>query len=84
MTMENFEEKFNKALINKRDIKLLDLQPGTSFSDLGLNSLDMIDVIVDFEKTFNIVIPDEDIEKLITIGDAKKYIKTMLNKIKTA
>lgn len=81
--MENFEKKFKEALINKRDVNLLDLQPGTSFIDLGLNSLDMIEVIIDFETAFNIAIPDEDIEKLITIGDAKKYIKTRLNKIKT-
>lgn len=81
--MENFEKKFNEALINKRDVNILDLQPGTSFIDLGLNSLDMIEVIIDFETAFNIAIPDEDIEKLITIGDAKKYIKTRLNKIKT-
>ncbi|MFY9308245.1 MAG: phosphopantetheine-binding protein [Bacteroidia bacterium] len=81
--MENFEEKFNKALIHKRDINLLDIQPGTSFSDLGLNSLDMIDVAIDFETIFDIAIPDEDIEKLKNIGEAKKYIKSMLKKSKT-
>ncbi|MDO9184390.1 MAG: acyl carrier protein [Bacteroidia bacterium] len=79
MTIEDFEEKFNEVLVNKRNVNLKDLQPETRFIDLGLNSLDMIDVIIDFEKTFNIAIPDEDIEKLICLSDAEKYLKNMLN-----
>lgn len=79
MTTDDFEKRFYEALINKRNVNLKDLQPETRFVDLGLNSLDMIDVIIDFEKTFNIAIPDEDIEKLISLSDAEKYLKTMLN-----
>lgn len=42
----------------------------------------MIDVVIDFETTFDIAITDEDIEKLKNIGEAKKYIKSMLKKSK--
>jgi acyl carrier protein len=79
MTIEDFKEKFNAPLIDKRDVKLEDLKPEVQFIDLGLNSLDMIEVILDFEKNFNITIPDDDIEKLLTVGDAEKYLITRLN-----
>jgi acyl carrier protein len=79
MTIEDFKEKFNAPLIDKRDVKLEDLKPEVQFIDLGLNSLDMIEVIIDFEKNFNITIPDDDIEKLLTVGDAEKYLRTRVN-----
>ncbi|MBI1782725.1 MAG: acyl carrier protein [Sphingobacteriales bacterium] len=79
MTIEDFKEKFNAPLIDKRNVKLEDLKPEVQFTDLGLNSLDMIEVIIDFEKNFNITIPDEDIEKLLTVGDAEKYLITRVN-----
>ena len=79
MTIEDFKEKFNAPLIDKRNVMLEDLKPEAKFMDLGLNSLDMIEVIIDFEKNFNITIPDDDIEKLLTVGDAEKYLITRLN-----
>lgn len=79
MTIEDFKEKFNAPLIDKRNVKLEDLKPEVQFTDLGLNSLDMIEVIIDFEKNFNITIPDDDIEKLLTVGDAEKYLITRVN-----
>jgi acyl carrier protein len=79
MTIEDFKEKFNTPLIDKRNVKLEDLKAEVQFTDLGLNSLDMIEVIIDFEKNFNITIPDDDIEKLLTVGDAEKYLRTRVN-----
>lgn len=83
MTIEDFTEKFNSPLIGKRNVDFGNLKPEVQFIDLGLNSLDMIEVVIDFEKNFNITIPDEDIEKLLTVGDAEKYLKTRLNIIET-
>lgn len=79
MTIEDFKEKFNAPLIDKRNVKLEDLKPEVKFIDLGLNSLDMIEVVIDFERNFNITIPDDDIEKLLTVGDAEKYLITRVN-----
>lgn len=79
MTIEDFKEKFNAPLIDKRNVKLEDLKPEVKFIDLGLNSLDMIEVIIDFERNFNITIPDDDVEKLLTVGDAEKYLITRVN-----
>ncbi len=44
-------------------------------NDLGLNSLDVVNIVVAFEEAFNIEIADEDVRQIITIEDAIKYIK---------
>jgi acyl carrier protein len=43
--------------------------------DLGADSLDTVELVMEFEKEFNIDIPDEDAEKLRTVGDALDYLK---------
>ena len=49
--------------------------PNASFiEDLGADSLDIVELVMEFEKEFNIDIPDEDAEKLRTVGDALKYL----------
>jgi acyl carrier protein len=44
--------------------------------DLGADSLDTVELVMEFEKEFNIDIPDEDAEKLRTVGDALNYLKS--------
>ena len=43
--------------------------------DLGADSLDIVELVMEFEKEFNITIPDEDAEKLRTVGDAIAYLQ---------
>ena len=81
MTKEDFQKKFNTVLIDKVNKRFIEIKPETKFSDFGLNSLDMIEVVIDFENTFFISIPDEDIVKLTTVNDAEEYLKTKLNVI---
>ena len=51
------------------------LTPEASFiEDLGADSLDIVELVMEFEKEFNIDIPDEDAEKLRTVGDAIAYL----------
>ena len=51
------------------------LSDGASFiEDLGADSLDIVELVMEFEKEFNIDIPDEDAEKLRTVGDAIGYL----------
>ena len=45
-------------------------------ADLGLNSYDVISIVTEFEDAFDIEIPDKDIKKLQTIGDAAAYIES--------
>ncbi len=50
--------------------------PETSFiNDLGADSLDTVELVMEFEEEFDINIPDEDAEKIQTVGDAIKYIE---------
>ena len=52
------------------------LTPEASFiEDLGADSLDIVELVMEFEKEFNIDIPDEDAEKLRTVGDAVSYLE---------
>lgn len=44
-------------------------------TDLGADSLDTVELIMELEKEFNVQIPDEHVEKLLTVGDAVEYIK---------
>ena len=46
--------------------------------DLGADSLDIVELVMEFEKEFNIDIPDEDAEKLRTVGDAIKYLDSKI------
>ena len=48
-------------------------------NDLGADSLDFVELTVEFEKAFKISIVDEDAEHLLTIGDAEKYLRNKLN-----
>jgi len=50
--------------------------PETSFvNDLGADSLDTVELVMEFEEEFNLDIPDEEAEKIQTVGDAIKYIE---------
>ena len=72
--MENFREKFEILLMDKLGVSGKDIRSDAKFSDLGADSLDMIELIVEFEKTFEITIHDEDVEMIITVGDAEDYL----------
>ena len=55
------------------------VKPESSFiDDLGADSLDIVELVMEFEKEFNIDIPDEDAEKLRTVGDAIKYLDSKI------
>jgi acyl carrier protein len=78
--MKNFKQKFDKLLIDILGISQEDIKPETRFTnDLGADSLDLIEFTMALEKEFNITIPDDDVERLQTIGDAEGYLKNKLN-----
>ena len=49
-------------------------------TDLGADSLDVVEFVMEVEKQFNIAIPDEEATKLTTVGDAVKYIESQMKK----
>jgi len=74
--MSEIEAKVKDIIVEKLGVDEADVKPEASFTnDLGADSLDTVELIMDFEKKFNVTIPDEDAEKIATVGDAITYIE---------
>ena len=70
------QEKIKSIIAEQLGVKPEEVTPGASFvDDLGADSLDTVELIMALEEEFNIEIPDEDAEKMKTVGDAIKYIE---------
>ena len=74
--MENLENKIKEIIVDKLGIEESEITDSVSFTnDLGADSLDTVELIMEFEKEFNVSIPDEEAEKIQTVGDAVAYLK---------
>jgi acyl carrier protein len=70
------EEKVKEIIAKQLGVNPADVVPDASFvEDLGADSLDTVELVMAFEETFNIEIPDEDAEKIVKVKDAVEYIK---------
>ena len=71
------EEKVRKIIANKLGINIDIITPDSSFiDDLGADSLDTLELIMELEEAFQIEIQDEDAEKMKTVGDVFKYLES--------
>ena len=69
-------EQVTKIIVDKLGVKPEDVTEDSTFvNDLGADSLDVVEFVMEVEKEFNITIPDEDAAKLEKVGDAVKYIE---------
>lgn len=69
-------EKVIEIISEFTEVKAEDMNKDTKLiADLGFNSFDVVNIVVEFEDEFDIEIPDEDIRELQTIGDIVKYIE---------
>ncbi len=70
------EEKIKSIISEQLGVKTEEVTPQASFiDDLGADSLDTVELIMALEEEFSVEIPDEDAEKMTTVGDAIKYIE---------
>ena len=70
------ESKIKTIIADQLGVKPEEVTPNASFvDDLGADSLDTVELIMALEEEFNVEIPDEDAEKMKTVGDAIKYIE---------
>ena len=75
--MADITAKVKEIIVNKLGVDEGQVTPEASFTnDLGADSLDTVELVMEFEKAFNLQIPDEDAEKIATVGDAIKYIQS--------
>jgi len=74
--MSDISNKVKSIIVDKLGVDEKEVTPTASFTnDLGADSLDTVELIMEFEKEFNIAIPDEQAEKIGTVGDAIAYIE---------
>ncbi|MBQ9882402.1 MAG: acyl carrier protein [Synergistes sp.] len=77
--MEEVQKKLKEILVDRLNAEEDQIKPEASFvEDLGADSLDIVELIMGIEEEFDIEIPDEDAEKLTTVGEALQYVKTKL------
>jgi len=74
--MSEVASKVKAIIIDKLGVEESEVVTEASFTnDLGADSLDTVELIMEFEKEFNIAIPDDQAEKISTVGDAVSYIE---------
>jgi acyl carrier protein len=74
--MSDIEQKVKAIIVDKLSVDEAEVTPAAEFTkDLGADSLDTVELIMEFEKEFDIQIPDEEAEKITTVGDAINYIE---------
>ena len=70
------QDKITEIIVEQLGVKAEEVTPEASFvDDLGADSLDTVELVMALEEEFGIEIPDEDAEKIQTVGDATKYIE---------
>ncbi len=72
--------KVKEIIVDQLGVDEEDVTSDASFiDDLGADSLDIVELIMAFEEEFDIEIPDEDAEKITTVGEAVEYIESKLS-----
>ena len=79
--MANIAEDVKKIIVERLGVDPAEVTEVASFqNDLGADSLDIVELIMEFEKVFDIEIPDDDAsDSITTVGDAIKYIEDKVN-----
>jgi acyl carrier protein len=77
LNMSSIAERVTKIIVDKLGVDESEVSQEANFTnDLGADSLDTVELIMEFEKEFNISIPDEQAEKITTVGEAVSYLES--------
>jgi acyl carrier protein len=77
--MSEIADKVKSIIVEKLSVEENEVTNAASFTnDLGADSLDTVELIMEFEKEFNVSIPDEEAEKIATVGDAIAYLEKVV------
>lgn len=75
--MPSVEEKVKQIIVEQLGVDEAEVTPTAHFvDDLGADSLDIVELVMTFEEAFEIEIPDEEAEKILTVKDAIEYIQS--------
>ena len=79
--MSEVAAKVKAIIVDKLGVDESEVVPSASFTnDLGADSLDTVELIMEFEKEFDLAIPDDEAEKISTVGEAIAHIEAAINK----
>jgi len=74
--MSDIQNRVKAIIVDKLGVDESEVTPSATFTnDLGADSLDTVELIMELEKEFNITIPDDQAEKIATVGDAIAYVE---------
>ena len=74
--MSDIQNRVKAIIVDKLGVHESEVKPEATFTnDLGADSLDTVELIMELEKEFNITIPDDQAEKIATVGDAIAYVE---------
>ena len=74
--MSDIQNRVKAIIVDKLGVDESEVKPEATFTnDLGADSLDKVELIMELEKEFNITIPDDQAEKIATVGDAIAYVE---------
>ena len=74
--MSEITSRVKAIIVDKLGVDETEVTPEATFTnDLGADSLDTVELIMELEKEFNITIPDDQAEKIVTVGDAISYVE---------
>ncbi|KYD09464.1 hypothetical protein B4135_3788 [Caldibacillus debilis] len=77
--MDDILERVKKIIVDRLGVEESQVTPEATFKDdLGADSLDVVELVMEMEDEFGITVSDEDSEKIVTVGDAVEYIKSKL------
>ncbi|MCC7246155.1 MAG: acyl carrier protein [Saprospiraceae bacterium] len=78
--MANVADRVKQIIVDKLGVDESEVTTEANFiNDLGADSLDTVELIMEFEKAFDVSIPDEQAEKIQTVGQAVEYLESQLN-----
>ena len=81
MAEKSIEQRVKDIIVEQLGVNPEQVTPTASFiEDLGADSLDIVELVMAFEEEFSVEVPDEDAEKLQTVGDVIKYIEEKASK----
>ncbi|NJK92182.1 MAG: acyl carrier protein [Blastochloris sp.] len=81
MAEKTVEEKVKDIIVEQLSVNAEQVTPEAKFiEDLGADSLDVVELVMAFEEQFGVEVPDEDAEKLMSVGDVIKYIEEKQDK----
>ncbi len=76
MSEKSIEERVKEIIVEQLGVTPEQITPEASFlEDLGADSLDTVELVMAFEEEFSVQVPDDDAEKLQTVGDVIRYIE---------